>query len=95
MKREQLNKLYGYYLMASYLYYQLDLECQWSDHEYDHVCRVLLDNWDKWDHRLKDLCNKELLAAGSGFSIQSWQYPYGLIDCALAWHRGELKYEKS
>lgn len=88
--RMSLNELYGKYLCASYLYYIKMEDTPWSDHEFDMACNRLRDEWEFVTHRLKGLCDIELLQAGSGYAIPEARYPEGLIHAALAWQRGEV-----
>lgn len=80
-----INAAYGYYLMASYLYYMLDRGTPFSDSEYDLLCRRLVKDYDDITHKLKHLTNKELLIAGSGYTIQLHSYPIGLRSTAELW----------
>lgn len=80
-----INQLYGHYLMASYLYYCLDQDTPWSDSQYDFVCKRLLAEWDSITHKLKGVCSRDLLEAGSGFTIKAHEYPRGLQHVATLW----------
>ena len=72
--------LVPYYLMYSYAYYK-ENESLISDHEYDDICKQLIEKWDTINHWHKPLLNLESLEAGTGYDIQ---YPKRVIYAALA-----------
>ncbi len=74
------NMLVPYYLMYSYAYYQ-ENESLISDHEYDNICKQLIEKWDTIKHWHKPLLNLESLKAGTGYDIK---YPKRVIYAALA-----------
>lgn len=73
------NMLVPYYLMYSYLYYQHNVSLV-EDHEYDRVCKKILDEWDNIEHRHKSLINKDSLSAGTGYDLE---YPLIVQHAAL------------
>lgn len=66
---ENPNKLLVHYLMSSYIYYELN-DSVYSDHQYDQICRELLNRWDDVDHMHKHLVTKSHLEAGTGYDIK-------------------------
>ncbi len=56
------------FLMASYLYYQLDVSL-FSDLEFDKMCAFMLQEWSSIHHHHKALISEDDLRAGSGFGI--------------------------
>jgi hypothetical protein len=72
------------YLLASYLYYKLDIPLL-ADSDYDALCKWLLSHYEEimlsnvWHKRLLDV---DLLRAGSGFSISS--YPAPIVSFGIA-----------
>lgn len=85
LMRSPINYVYGYYLMASYLYYVRYVDSPFTDPEFDQLCKRLLTEWDDVTHKNKNLSSPELLKAGTGYSIQAWEYPGGLRWCADRW----------
>ena len=73
------NMLVPYYLMCSYLYYQHNVSLT-DDHEYDMICKRILNEWDSIEHHHKPLINKDSLAAGTGFDLK---YPLIVQHAAL------------
>lgn len=66
----------SFLIMGSWLYY-FKPEC-WpilEDETFDRACRWLYDNFDSIEHRYKHLIIKEDLAAGSLYSLKSYDYP--------------------
>ena len=63
------NMLVPYYLMHSYLYYELN-EPIISDAEYDELCRELKDKWDSVEHFHKHLIDVNSLGAGTGYQLK-------------------------
>lgn len=78
--------LHNLYLISSYLYYNLADQIL-SDHTYDLICRFILENFERfkamvwWPDKTLD---RELLAAGSGFSLE---IQASLIGIAMAIYR--------
>lgn len=68
------NLLLKHYLMHSYLYYIKDTPVI-SDHEYDLICRRLLERWDGVDHPHKYLTREDALRAGTAFHLSEEAYP--------------------
>mgnify|MGYP003681233467 FL=1 len=61
--------LVPYYLMHSYLYYEMD-EPIISDIEYDELCKQLKDKWDSVEHFHKHLVDVQSLGAGTGYQLK-------------------------
>ena len=59
----------SWYLISSYLYYQLD-KCIITDEEFDGLCKIILKRWDVIKHHHKELIDKEALDTGSGFYLR-------------------------
>ena len=68
----------AWYLMASYAYYVKD-ESLLSDETFDKLCKHIYDNWDSLNHKLKHLVPKESLTAGTGFDVEFYKFPNGLL----------------
>lgn len=62
------NMLVPYYLMLSYLYYELDQGLV-SDEVFDRICKRLLERWEAIEHFHKHLIDFEALAAGTGYYL--------------------------
>lgn len=77
--QDNLNMLVPYYLMYSYLYYHHNVSLI-EDHEYDRICKKILDEWDNIEHRHKSLINKDSLSAGTGYDLE---YPLIVQNAAL------------
>lgn len=60
-----LRQMYVLYSISSLLYYQYD-KSMMSDSKFDHICKLLLDNYDPEIIHV----SKEDLKAGTGFSIK-------------------------
>lgn len=74
LDQSNLVFLWNSYLVASYLYYVLDINVM-SDSDYDKLCKHLLEHFDELESGKiwhKDLLSRDLLMAGSGFSISKW-----------------------
>lgn len=78
------NRLVPYYLMSSYLYYELDEITPITDSEYDILCKRLYDEWENITHVHKGLVRKDALLAGSGFYL-SGRYPLIVQSAAIQW----------
>lgn len=63
------NMLIPHYLIHSYLYYGMD-DPVVSDAMFDTICKRLLVELDGLTHMHKHLVDRDLLVAGSGFSLQ-------------------------
>ena len=63
------NMLVPYYLMHSYLYYEIN-DSIITDYEYDEICRELKDKWDNITHYHKHLIDVDALGAGTGYQIK-------------------------
>lgn len=76
--------LVPYYLMLSYLYYDLG-EGLVSDEFFDRLCKDLQAHWEEIDHQHKRVVDFESLAAGTGYYLQ---YPLRVKCSATAlWFR--------
>jgi hypothetical protein len=67
--------LVQHYLMASYLYYHMNLSPM-TDAAFDKLCERLLAQYDSIDHPHKYLIDKGELESGTGFYIPENQYPH-------------------
>jgi NAD-dependent DNA ligase len=76
------HKLLQKFLMASFLYYQMN-RSPISDCEFDQVCQDLLAEWDNFEHQHKYLVTPDDLRAGTGFAIKT--YPLMVRHAALRW----------
>ena len=70
-----------WFLMASYLYY-IKHESLLHVHQFDILCRYMLDNWTEIEHMHKHLIDVEDLKAGTGFSLKEEDYPQIVKNCA-------------
>lgn len=75
------DQLVPFYLMASFLYYEMDLPAL-SDAEFDALARRLRREWEHIEHRHKRLIDYN--AIGTGFYL-SGKYPTRVRCAALAW----------
>ena len=66
---ENHNMLIPFYLMSSYAYYKED-DPILSDGEYDTVCVLLDEHWDKVDHSHKWCIDRDHLKAGTGYALE-------------------------
>ena len=62
------------------IYKSKKISQNFSDAEYDTICKRLHDEWDDIEHYHKHLINKEDLVAGTGYSLK---YPTIVKDSAL------------
>jgi hypothetical protein len=69
MTTDELKFIFGLYLFHSYAYYKVHYTFI-PDEKFDSICKLLLDNWDKFEHRFKHLISKDDLEAGTGYAIQ-------------------------
>lgn len=68
-------KTVGAYLTLSYLYYIRD-ESAVPDHEYDMLCKWLLENYDSLsEHPHFHLLDKESLRGGTCYHLSEYDYP--------------------
>lgn len=83
------NMLIPHYLIHSYLYYEMD-DPLVSDAMFDTICKRLLAELEGLAHIHKPLIERDLLVAGSGFSLK---YPPMVVGAAnyLQRHRKALK----
>lgn len=79
IERMKPGHLVSHYLLASYLYYQLDMSPM-TDAAYDRLCARLLEAYPGVEHQHKHLIDVESLAAGSGFNIPEEDYPSMVRD---------------
>jgi NAD-dependent DNA ligase len=63
------NMLVPYYLMHSYIYYEIN-DSIITDYEYDELCRELKDKWDMITHYHKHLVDVNALGAGTGYQLK-------------------------
>ena len=69
IKSMPANQLVSWFMMASYAYYQLNINLM-SDYDFDFLVLRLRSEWDKVDHPHKKLIKKTNLDAGSGYDIE-------------------------
>jgi|TARA_R110002074_G_scaffold102277_1_gene221023 hypothetical protein len=67
--RTNPNMLVPYYLMHSYIYYEIN-DSIITDYEYDELCRELKDRWDSITHYHKHLVDVDALGAGTGYQVK-------------------------
>lgn len=67
--RTNPNMLVPYYLMHSYLYYEIH-DTIIDDIEYDELCKQLKDKWDSVEHFHKHLVDVQSLGAGTGYQLK-------------------------
>lgn len=65
------------YLLHCYLYYKLNNPIIY-DHDFDQLCKALVEKWDSINHSYKKLISLEDLKAGTGYSITD--YPQEIIE---------------
>lgn len=82
----QQGALVPYFLMASYLYYIHDIS-PIPDHQFDLLCKRMLDEWKDIQHPHKCLIKKGDLAAGSGYAIPERKFPTITKSAAFQWAR--------
>ena len=88
VKRISPNRLVPYYLMSSYLYYELDKNVL-SDGDYDYLCYRIALEWCVIKHRHKHLIDKQMLTNGTGFYIMD--YPLITMSAAERWYSDYMK----
>lgn len=64
-----LAALFQVYMMASYLYYERDFSVL-TDSDYDRICVLLGENYDKFEHQHKHLVSKSDFSATTGYAIR-------------------------
>lgn len=69
-----LGKMLQKYLYCSYAYYILD-ESVIHDTEYDNIAKILLNNYNKFEHPHKYLVTIDDLEAGTLFRLSDDKYP--------------------
>ena len=52
------------------------------DHEFDVLCKWMLEHWGSIEHQHKHLINVDDLRAGTGFSLKEQDYPQIVKNCA-------------
>lgn len=78
------GQLVAHFLMASYLYYQEDISAI-EDTEFDRLCVLLLEAYDRIKHPHKRLIKKGDLIAGSGYAIPYKKYPLITRSASFRW----------
>lgn len=73
------------WLMSSYLYYEKNLNVI-DDITFDLISRVLLDNFDSFEHPHKYILDKESLEAGTGAFIREVRYPKMVRLASQSWY---------
>ena len=81
-RKPDVNRLLSEFLMCSYLYYNNYPKLPLSDDKFNSICKVLLKNWDAVTHPHKHLCDKEMLRAETGYSID---FPLMVQGAAISW----------
>jgi len=83
-------------LMASWLYYEQNLDTPLSDTEYDAICAILLKCWHEVEHPHKSFITLDDLRAGSLYALRV--YPTITKNAALQWRddwkKGRLQMTK-
>ncbi len=74
------NMLVPWYLMSSYLYYEKDTNIL-PDEDYDWICKELDSRWDTIKHLHKHLVDRNMLSAGTGYSLR--HYPDRVKSAAI------------
>ena len=62
------------YIRNSYNYYILCDDCDISNHEYDQLCKTLLERYEEFPEKYKQHISKESLQAGTGFYLKLSDY---------------------
>lgn len=81
LPHEDINTVVGYWLMANFLYYCMNLNAI-SDELYDTLSRRIADEYDTITHKYKHLVDRESF---SGYNIKPHDYPRGLCNMAHMW----------
>ena len=69
------------FLMCSYMYY-IKSKAVLPDEEYDQMAKLLLKEWDNFEHPHKYLVTKEDLEAGTLYGVKESDYPKIVIGGA-------------
>lgn len=77
------DQLVQYYLMCSYLYYQVNIS-PIPDAAFDKLCVRIDQEWDTITHRHKALVDRAALKAGTGYQIDD--YPLWVRCAADRWY---------
>lgn len=85
--KNNINLCVPWLLKSAFLYYIRDTDSSISDYEFDSICKLLLENWQSVDHRLKYLITEDDLRAGTLYSLSSYRYPEQLKRLALLWEK--------
>lgn len=83
-----VNSLVKYYLMSSYLYYELDVNV-FNDTEFDELCKILLKDFNNIKHMHKHLLDKDSLKASTGYTLK---YPTIVKHLAINWYNNYVEY---
>ena len=86
--RTNPNMLVPYYLMHSYIYYQLH-DSIIKDYEYDEMCKQLKDKWESIKHYHKNLVDTNALGAGTGYQLKYNQRIISAATLLYEQHKGE------
>ena len=86
--RTNPNMLVPYYLMHSYIYYQMG-ESIISDYDYDDMCTELRDKWESITHYHKHLVDVTALGAGTGYQLKYNKRIENAAVLLYKQHRGE------
>lgn len=89
IKKSGYHSLVKFYLMSCYLYYEKDVNVL-LDNEFDEMCKILLNNFDKIKHMHKHLLDKESLKASTGYTIK---YPLIIQHLANKWYDEYIAYK--
>lgn len=76
------HRLVAFYLMSSFLYYNLNRNVL-SDDVFDGICKRLAEEWDGIEHQHKCFIPREDLLSGTGYSIK--EYPQIVEPAAMLW----------
>lgn len=82
-----INLLVSYYMMSSYLYYELDKNV-FTDDEFNMLCKRLLAEYDDITHHHKHLVSKDNLSASTGYDIV---YPQIVKNASASWYDMSLR----
>lgn len=86
----ELKSLYGEYMEYSIRYYLFD-ESVVSDDRFDEICKILLENWNNFEHRFKYLTDESALEAGTGYQFGWDSAPLQVIDLVRQYPNRRLK----
>ncbi len=79
--KKNKNSCISFFLTCSYCYYIL-YQSLMTDIAFDKLCVWMLENYDSLEHEHKHLVTKDMLAAGTGFSIPYDAYPLKVQNSA-------------